>query len=85
MLVAFMLLLAPVVYIQSFQIPAAAFSKRLRRHSPLYGNTYDEWRSDMTVDTLPLEEEFVQLCLDEMIDSDYGQQVFGIHDRTGTV
>ena len=38
----------------------------------------------MTVDTLPLDEEFVQMCLDEMIYSDYGEQMFGVHDRTGT-
>lgn len=51
--------------------------------SPLFGNIYDQWRSDMTVDTMPLEEEFVQICLEEMIYSDYGQEMFGIHDRAG--
>ena len=55
-----------------------------RLPTPLYGNIYDEWRSDMTVDTLPLDAEFVQMCLDEMIYSDYGEQMFGVHDRTGT-
>ena len=53
--------------------------------SSLYGNIYDEWRSDLTiVDSLPLEEEYIQMCLDEIIYSDYGEQMFGIHDRAGT-
>lgn len=57
---------------------------RISIPSPLFGNIYDQWRSDMTVDTMPLEEEFVQICLEEMIYSDYGQEMFGIHDRAGT-
>ena len=53
--------------------------------SSLYGNIYDEWRSDLTiVDSLPLEEEYIQMCLDEIIYSNYGEQMFGIHDRAGT-
>lgn len=46
-------------------------------------NTYDDWRSDVPVDTMPLEEEFVQMVLDEMIDSEEGEQMFGVRDRAG--
>lgn len=59
------------------------FSASTATTSALYGNTYDEWKSDMAVDTMPLEEEFVNMCLEELIYSDYGEQMFGVHDRAG--
>lgn len=43
-------------------------------------NTYDEWRSDAVVDTLPLTEENVMECLQEFVDSDYGMTMFGCHE-----
>ena len=49
----------------------------------LFGTTYDEWRSDLPVDTLPLEEDFVNMVLDEIVHSDDGMQMFGVHDRAG--
>lgn len=48
-------------------------------------NTYDDWRSDGIVDVIPLDEESVQMCLDELIDSDYGKQMFGIHDAPASI
>jgi hypothetical protein len=44
-------------------------------------NVYDDWRSDAVVDTMVLEEDLVLICLEEFIDSDYGQQMFGCHER----
>lgn len=46
-------------------------------------NTYDDWRSDAIVDQMPLDEEAVQMCLDELISSDFGAQMFGVHDAPG--
>ena len=57
-------------------------TRRTRRHLPplFLANIYDDWRSDAVVDTMPLEEESVLQCLDEFVQSDYGQQMFGCHD-----
>ena len=50
------------------------------------GNIYDDWRCDgvvldtKTTSTMHLCAENVQHCLDEFMDSDYGQQMFGHHD-----
>ena len=43
-------------------------------------NIYDDWRSDAVVDTMPLDEENVRMCLEEFVESDYGKQMFGCHD-----
>lgn len=52
------------------------------------GNSYDDWRSDGVVlllsadrstTTMHLCFENVQHCLDEFMDSEYGQQMFGRH------
>jgi len=51
--------------------------------SSLNGNIYDDWRSDIPVDKIPLDEELVRMCLDEMINSNFGQQMFGVHEKTG--
>mmetsp|Transcript_9180 Transcript_9180/g.10647 ORF Transcript_9180/g.10647 Transcript_9180/m.10647 type:complete len:248 (-) Transcript_9180:39-782(-) len=52
----------------------------------LKGNIYDEWKSDMAiVDTLPLDEEFVLECIDEIVYSDFGSQMFGVHDQTASL
>jgi hypothetical protein len=48
-------------------------------------NIYDDWRSDAVVDTMYLDEENVQMCLEEFIDSDYGQQMFGCHERPASI
>lgn len=51
----------------------------------LFSNTYDDWRSNALIDTMSLDEENVQMCLDEFIYSDFGATIFGIHDAPGTL
>lgn len=54
------------------------------RSSVILQNIYDDWRSDgILVETLPLDEETVQMCLDELVYSNYGKTMFGIHDAPG--
>ena len=53
------------------------------RSTSVLKNTYDDWRSDGIVDKMPLDEEMVQMCLDELVYSDYGAQMFGVHDAPG--
>lgn len=48
-------------------------------------NIYDDWRSDAIVDTMHLEEDNVKQCLDEFVDSDYGQEMFGCHDKASDI
>uniref|UniRef100_A0A6U4A8F7 Uncharacterized protein n=1 Tax=Ditylum brightwellii TaxID=49249 RepID=A0A6U4A8F7_9STRA len=55
-----------------------------RSPTTLY-NVYDDWRSDAVVDTMVLDPENIELCLEEFIDSNYGQQMFGKHDRPASV
>jgi len=51
------------------------FREKIRLH-----NIYDDWRSDAIVDTLPLNEENTKQCLEELVHSDYGNQMFGCHE-----
>ena len=51
----------------------------------LLRNIYDDWRSDAIVDQMPLDEEMVQMCLDELIESNHGQQMFGVHDLPASI
>lgn len=60
-----------------------ASSHQFTKQKQLFANAYDEWRSDLPVDTLPLEVEFVDMVLDEIVNSDEGLQMFGVHDRAG--
>ena len=49
-------------------------------------NTYDYWRSDaVVIDTMHLDEENVQMCLDEFIKSEYGTTMFGCHTRAAQI
>jgi hypothetical protein len=48
-------------------------------------NIYDDWRSDAVVDTMHLDEENAQMCLQEFIDSDYGKEMFGCHERPASI
>ncbi len=45
---------------------------------------YDDYRSDAVVDQIPLDEDAVLMCLDELVYSDFGKQMFGVHDGPGT-
>ena len=62
---------------------AISSSSSLRVRIMTLRNIYDDWRSDATVDQLPLDEDTVQNCLDEFIYSDFGKTMFGIHDAPG--
>lgn len=53
--------------------------------SILSANIYDDWRSDAVVPTRELSEENVQELLDVFIESDYGKQMFGVHDMPASV
>jgi hypothetical protein len=48
-------------------------------------NVYDDWRSDAVVDTMFLDEENVRECLEELVESDYGQQMFGCNERSASI
>ena len=58
-------------------------------------NLYDDWSNDLlsssqseyTYDELilPLEEECIEQCLEEFMDSEYGKSMFGIHDLAASV
>jgi len=73
----------------AFTAPRQFVSKKLQHHeksstsSTSLMNTYDDWRSDAIVDQIPLDEETVQMCLDELVYSNYGMTMFGVHDAPG--
>ena len=46
----------------------------------LFGNAYDDWRESGVCDTLFLDDDNARQCLDELIESDYGKTMFGMHD-----
>lgn len=48
-------------------------------------NTYDDWKSDGIVDQIPLDEESVRMCLDELVSSNYGMTMFGVHDAPASI
>lgn len=79
-----------IKYANAFIISSRSYSAEHRSSSPTstltsLNNIYDDWRSDAIVDKLPLDEENVQLCLDELVNSDNGTQMFGIHDRPASI
>ena len=53
---------------------------RRRLPTVVSANIYDNWRSDAVVPTRELSEENVQELLDVLIESDYGKQMFGVHE-----
>ena len=48
-------------------------------------NVYDDWMANSIVDTTYLNEATVQMCLDEFVYSEYGKDMFGIHERAGKI
>jgi hypothetical protein len=48
-------------------------------------NAYDDWRADAVVGRMHLDEDNVRQCLDEFVQSRYGQEMFGCHDRAASV
>jgi hypothetical protein len=66
-------------------LPSSATYDIPCRQSQELKNIYDDWRSDAVADTMFLDEENVQMCLEEFIDSDYGKQMFGCHERPASI
>jgi hypothetical protein len=62
-----------------FTLPTTISSTVLRY------NAYDDWRSDAVVPTVTLTEENIQECLETLVMSDYGQTMFGCHERPASV
>ncbi|KAL3931115.1 MAG: hypothetical protein SGBAC_011457 [Bacillariaceae sp.] len=85
------ILAAISVSLMAYMIPVQALApvsflpeSQPRSTSKLH-NTYDDWRSDAVVDTMYLDEENVRMVLEEFIDSDYGAQMFGCHERAASI
>ena len=76
-------LLNKVFSVDSFAPTPPTSSARCRVRS--LWNVYDDWRSDAVVDTMHLDEENVQNCLEEFVDSNYGQEMFGCHERPASI
>jgi hypothetical protein len=66
-------------------LPSSATCDIPCRQSQVLKNIYDDWRSDAVADTMFLDEENVQMCLEEFIDSNYGKQMFGCHERPASI
>mmetsp|Transcript_1475 Transcript_1475/g.2045 ORF Transcript_1475/g.2045 Transcript_1475/m.2045 type:complete len:204 (-) Transcript_1475:324-935(-) len=63
---------------------SSSWSRRGEEGTALQNN-YDDWRSDAAADTMHLDEENVKQCLEEFVDSDYGQSMFGCHERAASI
>jgi len=93
--------LLPFVIVLSIIIPSSSFKPYLARQSIVQRpstslfNLYDDWvqdllgssQSDFTYDELviPLTEESIDQCLEELMDSDYGNTMFGRYDMAASV
>jgi hypothetical protein len=72
-------------------VPSAPHNEMLRpcQHTRIgrtrLRNIYDDWRSDAVVDTMFVDEDNVRLCLEEFVQSDYGKQMFGCHERAASI
>lgn len=51
----------------------------------VFNNIYDDWISDGLVDKIHASEENVRSCLVDIIESEYGQQMFGVHENPASV
>lgn len=67
--------------VNSFSIVGTRNIQRLPQHlRATEENAYDDWRSSGLVEnTMHLDEDNVEYCLQEFIDSKYGQLIFGCH------
>jgi len=72
----------------AFSLPHGTTASRSTTRTPpvhqLY-NIYDDWRSDAVVDTMFLDEDNVRQCLEEFVESEYGKQMFGCHERPSSI
>ncbi|KAL3792986.1 hypothetical protein HJC23_010999 [Cyclotella cryptica] len=80
----------------SLPLSHTAFLRVLSRSLALQANIYDDWSLDLlstsqspfTYDELQLpycDEDAVEQCLEEFMDSDYGKTMFGRHDLPASV
>jgi hypothetical protein len=84
-----------IILLASLLTCTSAFTPFIPNHPKFTGsplsktllkNIYDDWRSDGITDVMPLDgEETVQMCLDELISSKFGEQMFGIHDAPASI
>lgn len=52
----------------------------------LLANEYDQWMSDGVARlSYPLTEENVEECLEILMDSEYGEQMFGRHEKAASI
>jgi len=51
----------------------------------LLANVYDDWRASGLADNTHLCEENILECLDEFVESDYGQTMFGCHETAASI
>lgn len=63
----------------------APTSHLVRRKGFRLENEYDDWRSDAIPLSLPLDENNVLLCLSLFVESEYGKQMFGCHERASDI
>lgn len=71
-------------YVSGFMPITVPIVGRYRRQS-IMKNEYDDWRSDASALVMPLDEDNVRHCLSLFIESEYGQQMFGCHDRASDI
>lgn len=74
--------------------PSRLVARRRRPSTRVY-NLYDDWANDLlsssksehTYDefVLPLDEDSIETCLEELTDSEYGKTMFGKHDVPASV
>ena len=70
----------------AFSWPFGTPASRTTRTLPFQlHNVYDDWRSDAVVETMFLDEDNVQQCLEEFVESEYGKQMFGCHERPSSI
>jgi hypothetical protein len=92
-MVRLLVILCCISHVSGFQTPQQPSPYR---PSSLRGNIYDDWAQDLlstaqspyTYDELQLaycDEEAIEQCLEEFMDSDYGKTMFGRHDLPASV
>ena len=70
----------------AFSRPLGTLASRTTRTLPFQlHNIYDDWRSDAVVETMFLDEDNAQQCLEEFVESEYGKQMFGSHERPSSI
>lgn len=80
------LLVAVAVGTNGFLHQSSVFSRPQYPSKSLLKNIYDDWRSDISiVDVMPLTEEAVEDCLEELVYSDYGAQMFGVQSAPASI